>query len=46
LVEKPEGKRQLIRPRVRWVDEEIGWEGSGYEPVAALVKMVMKLWVP
>jgi hypothetical protein len=34
LVEKPEGKRSLRRPRLRWEDNigmdlrEIGWEGE------------------
>jgi hypothetical protein len=33
LVGKPEGKRQLVRPRRRWVDtiemdlREMGWDG-------------------
>jgi hypothetical protein len=33
LVRKPEGKRPLLRPRCRWVDNikmdirEIGWDG-------------------
>jgi hypothetical protein len=37
LVGKPEGKRQLVRPRHRWEDEikmdlrEIGWWGCGVD---------------
>jgi len=37
LVEKPEGKRPLGRPRHRWEDNitmdlsEVGWEGGGHE---------------
>jgi hypothetical protein len=37
LVGKPEGKRQLGRPRRRWVDNikmdlrEIGWDGVDWE---------------
>jgi hypothetical protein len=37
LVAKPEGKRPLGRPRLRWENEirmylrEIGWEGGGVE---------------
>jgi hypothetical protein len=36
LVEKPEGKRPLRRPRCRWVDNikrelrEIGWDGMDW----------------
>jgi hypothetical protein len=36
LVGKPEGKRQLGRPRRRWVDNikmdlrEVGWDGMGW----------------
>jgi hypothetical protein len=41
FVGKPEGKRPLLRPRSRWVDNikmdlgEIGWDlcGSGWGPV-------------
>jgi hypothetical protein len=35
LAPKPEGKRPLVRPRRRWVDNikiglrEIGWDGTG-----------------
>jgi hypothetical protein len=40
LVEKPEGKRPLGRPRRRWEDNirmyviEIGWEGVDWIPLA------------
>jgi hypothetical protein len=40
LVGKPEGKRQLGRPRCRWVDDikmdlkEIGWEGREWIQLA------------
>jgi hypothetical protein len=40
LVGKPEGKRQLERPRRRWADnirmdlEEIGWDGVDWIDVA------------
>jgi hypothetical protein len=31
LVGKPEGRRQLGRPRCRWVDlRETGWDGMGW----------------
>jgi hypothetical protein len=58
LVGKPEGKRPLGRPRLRWVNNiklnlEIGWGGMGWIGLAqdrdqwwALVDMVMNLWVP
>jgi hypothetical protein len=54
LVEKPEGKRPLGRPRRRWVDlREIGWDGVDWIGLAqdrdqwrALVSMVMNLRVP
>jgi hypothetical protein len=40
LVEKPEGKRPLGRPRFRWVDNikmdliEVGWDGRDWIDVA------------
>jgi hypothetical protein len=40
LVEKPEGKRPLGRPRCRWVDNikmdlrEIGWDGVDWNDTA------------
>jgi hypothetical protein len=51
LMEKPEGKRPLGRPRRRW--EEIGWGGMDWIDLAedrdqrkALVSTVMNLQVP
>jgi hypothetical protein len=55
LVEKPEGKRLLGRPRRRWVlnPREIGWDGIDLTDLAqardhwrALVNTVMNLRVP
>jgi hypothetical protein len=56
LVEKPEGKRPLGRPRRRWVDNdlrEIEWGGTDWIYLAqdrdqwrALVNTIMKLRVP
>jgi hypothetical protein len=54
LVEKPEGKRPLGRPRRRWVDlEEVGWGDVDWIGLTqdrnrwgALVNAVMNLWVP
>jgi hypothetical protein len=58
LVEKPEGKRPLGRPRRRWVDikmdlREIGWGGMDSFDLAedrhqwrVLVNTVMNLRVP
>jgi hypothetical protein len=54
LVGKPEGKRQLGRPRRRWVDNikidlrEIGWDGIAQDSDQwrALVNTVMNLRVP
>jgi hypothetical protein len=40
LVGKPEGKRQVVRPRCRWVDNikmdlgEIGWDGMDWVDLA------------
>jgi hypothetical protein len=40
LVRKPEGKRSLERPRLRWVDNikmdlrEIGWDGRDWTELA------------
>jgi hypothetical protein len=52
LVEKPDGKRPLGRPRRRWVDN-IGWGGVDWIGQAqdtdkwrALVNAAMNLWVP
>ena len=58
LVEKPEGKRQLGRPRRKWEDNikldlrEVGGGGDGMKLAQerdrwrALVNTVMNLWVP
>jgi hypothetical protein len=57
LMGKPEGKKQLKRPRYRWVDKlergEIGWGGMdwiglfhGRDQLMALVSEVMNLRVP
>jgi hypothetical protein len=34
LVGKPEGKRLLRRPRRKWVDREIGWDGMDWIELA------------
>jgi hypothetical protein len=52
LVEKPEEKRSLGRPRHRWVNNirERGWDGVDWIDLAegwrALVNMIMNLRVP
>jgi hypothetical protein len=55
LVEKPEGKRSLGRPKRRWVDNikiylrEIRWDGMDWinlDQWRALVNTVMNLGVP
>jgi hypothetical protein len=56
LVAKPEGKRPLVTPRCRWMDNikmdlrEIGWDGMDWIDLAqdreALVNTVMNLRVP
>jgi hypothetical protein len=54
LVRKPEGKRPLGRPRLRWVDlGEQGWGDVDWIGLAqdrnrwrALVNLVLNLWVP
>jgi hypothetical protein len=54
LVEKPEGKRPLGRPRCTWVDNrEKGWDGMDWIDLAedrdqwrAPVNMVMNIRVP
>jgi hypothetical protein len=55
LVGKPNGKRQLGRPRRRWMDNikidlsEIGWDGMDWIDLAqwkALVNTVMNFRVP
>jgi hypothetical protein len=58
LVERPEGRRLLGRPRRRWVDnskmdlQELGW-GMDWIELAqdrvrwpAVLNAVMNLWVP
>jgi hypothetical protein len=54
VVEMPEGKRPLGRPRQRWVDNirmdlgEVGWSSVDWIGLKwrALVNSVMELWVP
>jgi hypothetical protein len=53
LVEKPEGKRPLGRPRCRWIEIEIGLGGVDWIGLAqdrnrwrALANAVINLWVP
>jgi hypothetical protein len=58
LVGKPEGKRPLGKPRIRWEDnkmdlQEVGCGGMDWIDLAqdrdrwrALVNAVMNLWVP
>jgi hypothetical protein len=58
LVERPEGRRPLGRPRRRWEDnikmylQEVGWGMDWIELVQvrdrwrALVSAVMNFWVP
>jgi hypothetical protein len=55
LVEKPEGKRPLVRPRHRWVNNirMVGWGDVDWIGLAqdrnrwrALVNSVLNLWVP
>jgi hypothetical protein len=53
LVEKPERKRPLVRPRRRWELREIGWDGLDWIDPAqdrdqwrALVNTVVNLPVP
>jgi hypothetical protein len=54
LVEKPEGKRTLGRPKLRWGDIRMdGWQGVDWMHLAqdrdqwrTLVKTVMKLLRP
>jgi hypothetical protein len=53
LVGMPEGKRPLGKPRRRWVNREIGWDGMDWIDLAqdrdqwrALVNAVMNLRVP
>jgi hypothetical protein len=54
LMWKPEGKRQLRRPRHRWEHNiKIGWAGMDSIDLAedrhqwqAVVNAVMNLWVP
>jgi hypothetical protein len=50
---KPEGKKSLPRPRRRWVNREIGWDGMDLIALAqdrdqwrALVNTIMSLRVP
>jgi hypothetical protein len=56
LVGKPDGKRPLRRPRLRWVDNikiDLRQDGMAWISLAqdrdqgrVLVNMVLKLWVP
>jgi hypothetical protein len=58
LVGRPEGRRRLGRPRLKWEDnikmnlQEVGWGMDWFELAQdrdrwrALVTAVMNLWVP